>query len=148
MNQHYFFVVITPDDGAVFMATKYHGPTNSRGSRLSYWQMNCAGDVIGKKKTVSWNHAAPTNQEGQLQAALGEGYRVLSQWETLRAVQYGPRFMKGDNVVIYSEPNRPGRVVGVRLSEDSLYDHKYQIRYLGDDFVSNWTDEKNLLPYR
>ena len=146
-NAQYFFVVVTPDNGAVFMATKYHGPTNSRGSRLSYWQMNCAGEIIGKKKTVSWNHAAPTNQEGQLRAALGEGYRVLSQWETLRAIERAPRFAVGDYVAIYTEPERYGDVTEVRYSDSKEFAHAYKLKYR-DGSESHWTDEKNLLPYR
>lgn len=42
-------------------------------------------------KTISWNHGV-SNQTEQLQAALGDRYKVVSQWDTLQAIgsHYGP----------------------------------------------------------
>lgn len=86
MKYQMIFVVITPDDGAWFYATKYIGPSNFKGSRFKFCRINCSFEEIDRPKTVSWEHNVPGHgQQDQLQHALGNNYRVLSQYETLTA---------------------------------------------------------------
>lgn len=77
--------VVTPNDGVHIYASKFLPVTNSQGSRFKFWRINVTLEMIGTAKTVSWDHAR-TGQQEQLQAALGDTYRVLSQYEALKAI--------------------------------------------------------------
>jgi len=83
---HQIHFVITPDDGAHIYATKFLPVTNSQGSRLKFWRVNSCLEMIGAARIVSWNHEF-TGQTEQLRAALGNTFKVLEQWEALKAIE-------------------------------------------------------------
>ena len=85
---HQFHMVVNLNDqcrnkGEIW-ATKYIA-ANSKGSRLKYWQINSMLEIVGTAKSVQWDNLH-SNQKEQLQAALGDTFKVLEQFETLQAV--------------------------------------------------------------
>lgn len=81
---------------AYYFAGKFHPlmetKTAQHPARFKFWPVNCLLEKIGKAKTVSWNDNGNSQAE-QLQMALGDNWRVLTQYETLQAVVMGAKQM-------------------------------------------------------
>lgn len=88
MFDYIIFAIHLPTGKAEIFGTKFLGPTDYNGSRFKYQRTNAVfvRHSSDKPKTVSWNHDA-SNQTEQLQIALGKDWKVLEQWELLRAIQ-------------------------------------------------------------
>ena len=87
IQQIHFAVNLATNEVEIF-GTKYLCATNYRGSRLAYGKINLSLEKRGKFKTVSWANECPgSGQDSQLQFRLGDQWRVMSQYETLTALQ-------------------------------------------------------------
>lgn len=83
---HFFFAVNTKTNQAECFATKYLPVTNYTGSRFKFWRINSGLEQIEKAKVVSWNHDV-NGQDEQLQAALGDEWKVVSFWTTCKILE-------------------------------------------------------------
>ena len=92
MTPQQIHAVATPD-GILFYATKFLPVTNHNGARLKFWRVNMCLEKVESAKTVSWSYEH-TGQWEQLQNALGPGFNVLSQYETIQAIKAGLKSMQ------------------------------------------------------
>ena len=92
MTPQQIHAVATPD-GIRFYATKFLPVTNHNGARLKFWRVNMCLEKVESAKTVSWSYGH-TGQQEQLQNALGPGFNVLSQYETIQAIKAGLKTMQ------------------------------------------------------
>lgn len=92
MTPQQIHAVVTPD-GIQFCATKFLPATNHSGARLKFWPASMSLEKIEPAKTVSWSYKF-NNQREELQNALGPGFNVLSQYETVKAIETGLKSMQ------------------------------------------------------
>ena len=92
MTPQQIHAVATPD-GIQFFATQFLPVTTHNGARLKFWRVNLSLEKIEPAKTVSWSYEH-TGQQAQLQNALGAGFNVLSQYETVKAIEAGLKTMQ------------------------------------------------------
>lgn len=85
-------VLHKPSNQTFFFATKFLPMTNSRNATLKYWPITCYLEKIGKAKSYEWQDGW-MGQDQQLQAALGDSFRVLTQYEGLQAAAMGAKAM-------------------------------------------------------
>lgn len=87
MTPQQIHAVATPN-GIQFYATKFLPVTNHNGARLKFWPVSMSLEKIEPAKTVSWSYKF-NNQREELQNALGPDFNVLSQYETVQAIEAG-----------------------------------------------------------
>lgn len=89
------FVLNTETNEVQLFATRFLPVTNNTGCRLKWWRINVSLEQIDTATTRQWSYSA-TGQRDELQHQLGPGFRVLQQWEALKAIEtaYTAEYLK------------------------------------------------------
>ena len=86
--QQIHFAINTTTNQVEIFGTKYLPCTNYKGSRLSYTPINLSLEKCGPTKIVSWANECPGHgQDSQLQYTLGDGWKVLSQYDAVSMIK-------------------------------------------------------------
>lgn len=80
------FVLNTETNEVQMFATRFLPVTNNTGCRLKWWRINVSLEQIDTATTRQWSYSA-TGQRDELQHQLGPGFRVLQQFEALKAIE-------------------------------------------------------------
>lgn len=97
------FVLNTETNEVQMFATRVLPVTNNTGCRLKWWRINVSLEQIGTATTRQWSYIADS-QRDELQHHLGPGFKVLQQFEALKAIENGlPKEQKPVFYIIYEK---------------------------------------------
>lgn len=134
------FAIYLPTNEVEIFGTKYIPCTNYRGSRLAYGKINLSLEKRAGWKTVSWANECPGHgQDNQLQFALGNEWRVLSQYETLNLLKPQPVFTAMFKTGFYDEEENVLCYAGHSKAGAEIVLHSNTFRY---GYISEWKDGK------